>query len=395
VLLGIVVSWAAFFVMVVAVKSGSHGLDFLAFYQGAYADAHGVNPYHAEGAWFSNRLALFPSYRGPVATMVFLDPPTFSLLIRPLTALSEPNAYRIWVACLALALGGGISLCLYEWQAFQRWAATVLATISPLSLFALNLGQNVILVLFSLGIAQYLLASNLPFLAGLGLSLGWQKPHVGLPIAAILVLASMAEHRRPLLAGALTGVAVQVAVTSLVDHGAVRIIQWWTQMTNFGASLTGQLDIASIAGVYHTSAPPTLQHLLDLICLLAAALTIGYLVLATRCRGDGTRQRLLYGGIAAWLTFSPYEHTSDQVLLLVPLLVLIGENLAGLRTPLILLATLACILGPICVSFDFHVEGIQAFAPALVLLAYLLHQPLGVQHGLWSRHAVRRTVPGE
>src|SRR5271166_6317137 len=93
VLVACMLAWAAFYISGAAVRSGNHGLDFLAFYQGAYADAHGVNPYHAEGAWFSNQLARFPHYRGPVVTMVFLDPPTFSLMIRPLTALSEPTAY--------------------------------------------------------------------------------------------------------------------------------------------------------------------------------------------------------------------------------------------------------------------------------------------------------------
>ena len=36
-----------------------------------------------------------------------------------------------------------------------------------------------------------------------------------------------------------------------------------------------------------------------------------------------------------------------------------------------------------CVSFDFHTEGVQAIAPSLVLLAYLFNRPPNRRTGIF------------
>jgi hypothetical protein len=141
------------------------------------------------------------------------------------------------------------------------------------------------------------------------------------------------------------------------------------------------MDMASVSGWYYPYVSPAPQHILNLACMLAAALSIGYLAWGVKDTVDWSRKRLLYGGVAAWLTFSPYEHTSDLVLLLTPLFVLIAEDLAGLCRPLVGLAALAYVLAPIRVVFDFHTGGVQAIAPGLVLLAYVLCPPTLDRHG--------------
>jgi hypothetical protein len=372
VLLAIVLAWAAFFVTGAAVESGSHGIDFLAFYQGAYADTHGVSPYHPENTWFIDRLSLFPAYHGPAARMFYLDPPTLLVLIRPLTWLPEPDAYLIWAITLVIALAGGTYLSLNRWHTVHRLQAAVLATISPVGLFALNLGQTAILVCFGLNTACFLLARKRPFLAGVALSMGLLKPQLLVPLAAILILATVHKDRRPLSLGLISGVAAQVALTSLADNGFIRFAQWWEQIRYFSNALPGQLDMASVSGWYYPYVSPMPQHVLNLACILAAILITGYLAWSARATVDWRCERLLYGGVAAWLTFLPYEHTSDQVLLLAPLFVLIGEDLGGLRWPLAGLAALAFVLVPMRVVFDFHTGGVQAIAPGLVLLAYVL-----------------------
>src|SRR5262249_13287937 len=79
------------------VPDRGNGSDFQVFYAGAFAAAHGGDPFDWPGLWRTEQ-TLYNGGLGhgsPFAFAPYGDPPPFALLLHPLTLLAEPDAYRI------------------------------------------------------------------------------------------------------------------------------------------------------------------------------------------------------------------------------------------------------------------------------------------------------------
>lgn len=79
--------------------------------------------------------------------------------------------------------------------------------------------------------------------------------------------------------------------------------------------------------------------------------------------------------MAAWMALSPYVHTSDQIVLTLPLLHLIGQSGRGLQHTAVLLAAVTCVMAPMVVFRDYHTVGINALPPLSLLVVYLSEAP--------------------
>ena len=90
---------------------------------------------------------------------------------------------------------------------------------------------------------------------------------------------------------------------------------------------------------------------------------------------------LFAAGIAAYFSLTPYVHTEDQVVLILPLLLLVGAEGQGLLRTAVLLAAVAALVSPMVVFRDYHTDVINAFPPICLFLASLLETPEGVPAG--------------
>lgn len=375
-LIGLIAIW---FVVYLAtyVPAGGNGSDFQVFYAGASADARGIDPFSWNALWRVEQ-TLFYGGLGRVSSAHFApygDAPPFALLLRPLAALPFADAYRLWALLLFACSALGVYLYLERWPRRIRIAAGLIVAVSPAVLFNVRLGQNSAPLLLALGLAQCLLARRRPYLAGLALSLGFFKPHLMLPVALIACAAAPRGSRRPALLGLLAGLGAWLAIGIAFEGGFGVFGRWWSSVSGFAGSIRYQPDVASIPGLYYAQAPDGLIHMLNLVCLVLAATLILGLAFAARSGEERARARLFGGGIAVYFSLSPYVHTSDQALLALPLLALIGPQGRGLRDSAVWLAAIAATLAPIVVFRDYHTVGINALPPLCLALAYALGAP--------------------
>ena len=141
-------------------------------------------------------------------------------------------------------------------------------------LFDLRLGQDGSLVLLSLGLGLALRAAKKPWLAGAALALGLLKPHLMIPLVALVALTEAGADRKRLLGGfALSGAAL-IGLALIADGGIAAFSHWHSSLDGFAASIRHQPDIASIPGLYYQSAPETLIGPLNALCLGVAAALI-------------------------------------------------------------------------------------------------------------------------
>ena len=372
-IVALICGWALLYVLTYLPAAGN-GSDFQVFYAAAHAGARGIDPYNWPQFWGVER-DLYNS-SGSASGFQFApygNPPGLALLLRPLTALGEPAAYRIWVVLILLAGFAGTYLGLADWPRRPRVAAAALVAISPAMLFDLRLGQNGSFVLLSLGLGLALRAAKMPWLAGAALSIGLLKPHLMLPLIALIALAESGVDRRRLLGGFAVAAAALIGLALLADGGIEAFSRWRSSLGGFAASIRYQPDIASIPGLYYPSAPEALIGPLNVLCLCVAALLIA--ALAWHYRRSSRPERLIGAGIAVYFALSPYVHTGDQVLLALPILWLIGPQGLGLRDTAVLLACCAAILAPMVVIRDYHTVGINALPPLCLALAYLVGAP--------------------
>lgn len=375
-LIAAVLAYALYY-LVSYVPARGNGSDFQVFYAGAVADKQGINPFDWPAQWRVEQGV----YNGgighgkPFAFAPYADPPPFALVLRPLTALAEPDAYRLWAALLLLSGAIGAYLCLADWPDRPRLTAAALTAICPAALFDLRLGQNSTFLLLSLGAAIWCSARGRPLAAGLCLGTGLLKPHLILPLALVVILAAPRGTRARMAAGLVIAAAVGGLVGLVFDGGLAAYGHWLSSVRGFGDTIRHQPDLASIPGLYLGSAGSTISGILNAVCLLIAAALIA--LLAARAWGGevAARRDLLGAGIALALAFSPYVHTSDQLLLAPALLALIGPRGEGLRDQVVVLAAAAVVLAPMVVMRDYHTTGINALPAICVALAYGLRRP--------------------
>jgi hypothetical protein len=357
------------------VPASGNGSDFQVFYAVGYASVHHVDPFDWPALWRVEQIVYNGGvgHSGPVQFAPYADMPPWELVLRPLTVISESAAFRIWAAILIVLAGIGGFLALRGWPFQQRMAGSVLVALCPAALFDIRVGQDSLPQVLTLGLGMYLIHRRMPVAAGLAMAVGCYKPHLSIPVALIVTLWAGRSNARKVFAGLVAGWLAYIAIGIIFDGGATTYLHWLGSVHNFGASIRNQPDLASIPGLYLGRMGSTVSWILNVLCLLLAGLIILVLYAFSNEGTAADRQRLLGGGIATYLAFSPYVHTTDQTLLTIPLLLLIGFDGSGLRDTAVLLAAVTAMLAPLVVLTDYHTVGINALPPICVALAYFLH----------------------
>jgi hypothetical protein len=362
--------------LVTYVPDRGNGSDFQTLYAAFYADAHGINPFDWPALWRVEQMLYNGGvgHHGTFQFAPFNDLPPDALALRPLTFLAEPDAYRVWAVLLIAMAWCGVYLGLQGWSTRPRLVAASLCAVSPAALFNVRLGQDSTPLLLLLGASLWLRASGRSLLAGATLGLGLYKPHLGLPLAVIFFLTTPRSQWSRMAQGFALVALAGLAATTFFDGGLAAYSHWLDSAQAFSQAIGGQPDLASIPGLYEATVATTTRSVLNGLCLLIVALVVLRLALSTATADCDTAQRVLGIGIAVYLACAPYAHTTDQVLLLLPLCWLVRPDGVGLRDTAVLLAAVACALAPMVVLRNYHTTGINALPPVGVLLGYALQR---------------------
>jgi hypothetical protein len=295
-----------------------------------------------------------------------------------LTRLPQTPAYLIWTAAMIAALVAGIRL-LGDGQATRTTAWWLLATLSPASVICLFLGQQTPLLLLVLVAALRAARRQVAPLAGALLSVAWIKPHLLLPIVALLAVLLPADHRRRLLTG-FAGASLLLAALSLLLTGPRLTGAWLQTLVAYGQSLDHtQPDLSSLAGVYLSLVGRPWSLLLEGGSVLAWLLWMVCLVRRVRGKGlddyDGRLSRAIAIGLAAWLVLLPYVHPHDLVLLAVTLPVLLGPAAPGLADAATRVAVCMSLIAPEADLLGFRPNFVLSYSVLVPLLLLVALRP--------------------
>ena len=298
-----------------------HDSDFFTFWLAGYMNWTGQDPYssaqwlglhHALGAtWFPN--PVFP-YPLPLAT-----------LLAPIGLLRLDLAYVVWIALSAVLLVVSLFVILLR-RPEPRLKHYIFPILAGLLLFrpvwvTLQDGQLGALLLFALVISAALLEEQRWFLGGLLAALVILKPTLGAPILGLLGLWLLATRRWRALAGLGAGLLALLALGLARDPnwvGEFLTVGQWKLSTGFGFSPS----LWGMAGAMCGHAPACTTGLgAALAGLLALAAAAGVMVFAKRLSG----LPLVALSIAVALLVTPYIWAYDQILLLLPITLLLGE----------------------------------------------------------------------
>jgi hypothetical protein len=175
-------------------------------------------------------LNAFPAFdpRQPFLILPYTYPPTYLLLLWPLSLLTFPHAYAAWVL-LTFAL---YAAALLPWIGRRAWpGALLLLIVAPASVDCVVFGQNGFLTaaMITLGLR---LARPRPLLAGLLLGLLAFKPQLGILLPVALASAGL---WRTFAAAALT--AGLMVGASIVLLGAPLWHDWFAMAAGFSQDL--------------------------------------------------------------------------------------------------------------------------------------------------------------
>jgi hypothetical protein len=360
------------------IVSPSHGQDFRDFFAAATLVAHGQDPYDAAALTAEqNRLYNQPDHLRPgdpayYDALPYPQGPWVALALTPLTSLPWQSAYVIasLLALLAMGAAAFAILRLAGWRGRAVRLAVAAILCSPIAFINLFQGQPVPFLLAGLAAAWWLTRTGHAFLAGGVMAVAWIKPHIGLPLLAVLLLLDLSPARR-LLLGFGAGSVAAFALAAIVLHGA--LVEWPGVVLGQWSGALQQADMASVNAFYFPVVHGAARQAALGLVLLAAA---GYLAWAfTRCRVP--RGRALTVLLLAVLA-APYAHSYDSLLLLPVMVVLLGPTLRGFGDAAVELALWAFVTLPLLYFASFHLGALNGFTAVPVAL-------LGLA---WHRHVI-------
>ncbi len=336
----------------VLADGGLAGIDFVPLYvAGGLARAGEA----AQAYDWGVLLDLQRAAGGP-GTGGWLNPPTFFLVMAPLSALPYAVAFATWIAGTAAVYALGL------WRAFGHPAAVPLGFAAPATLFCVWLGQSGLLAAGLLGLCLALIDRR-PVLAGILLGLLTYKPHLGLLFPLLLAAGG---HWRSFLAAAATTLAM--AALSLLLFGAEAWLAFLFSIGTTGDIYFGGAEPAcSVHGaVLHGTGSQALAVALHAAAALAAAAAA--LSLWRRGAGGPAEARAA-AAIAAGLLVTPYAFVADAALLAMAAAFLARAGLRDGFLPGEPLGLLAASALPLLFALAKAPVAVPAAAALLLLLA--------------------------
>jgi hypothetical protein len=311
--------------------------DFVTFYAGAKL-AGTPDLYSREANLKLNR-----SVVGDDMGMMYIRPPFYAAILKPLAALPYLTAYAVFT-CLSLAC--------YLWFVSQFTkecpALPFLAAISVPFLATLLAGEDASFMMAILGGSILLTRKNKDFAAGLLLSLCAYKFHIFLFIPVMLLL----KRRWRTLGGGLCGTAALTAL-GMVVNGPGSLGQWIKVLRNpwINPDARGMPNLHGLVAILN--ADMRLEAtLVALVCLLFLWMTLGT-----------DNYEILFAASLVCSLLVSYHSMIDDDLMLFPVLILVlsSTDWAPLR------ASLALILTPIPYFLELAGPPYSAFMPVALV----------------------------
>jgi hypothetical protein len=356
---GLAIAFTVVFLVVmplVRTMAGEH--DFVVYWATGQLLAHHANPWDAQLIGHVEHAAGLT-----VQGSFFMRNPPWALpLALPLGFLSVRAAAVPWSL---LMLGLLIASVRTLFQILGRPASPLhlLGYAFPPALFCVMMGQTSLFLL--LGLVLFLrLYRTRPFLAGAALWFCSLKPHLFLPLAAVLLVWMVVSRSYRILLGAVTAVAASCIVTWFIDPSA------WPQYLHWAAN-SGIVHepIPCLSVVLHNLLDPAAEWLVFLPAIVASVWALIYF-----WRHRHVWDWLEHGNLLMLVSLlvAPYCWIHDQVLAL-PALVY-----AAWRTPS---RALLVVLAAVYVLLE-----IQSFDPTgLISPLYLWPAPVWLAWYLAAR----------
>ncbi len=373
------------------------GLDFAAFYAAGVALRQGHDPYNwAQLRTIEHHLRSISDPHRAMSFDSYANPPFFTALMAPVTALPVDVAYVSWVVVSILALLAGLAVTAHTYG-MERWRVLLLFVLTPVCAICLFLGQQTPLLLLGLVLALYALRRGWYVAAGIALSLGWIKPHLMLPLALVAMAMVRWPAARRVLAGFL-GATVALVLLSLLASGGEGLASWGDDLLHYGRTMDSlQPNISSLAGLYLSVIGRSWSGWLAGGCLgvwmLFAALAIWRARRACLEPGDDTWLHAFATVLVAWLLFIPYTHPPDLVLVVPALPLLLGRRLEGFSDPLARLALGAILAAPEADLLGFRLNYVLSYSVLIPLTMLLALRPWALMSRPLARE--RRMALGE
>lgn len=280
--------------------------------------------------------------------------------------------YAVYAAAVvALAVAGTwLILSALDWTRHRVVAAAVVVA-SPCVFLAVRNGQQSTLVLCALGAALLAWRRGHPGLAGALLAVSWVKPHLLVPFAltAPLLLPSSRSAAR-WYAGFVIATGLGTVLT-LVTTGAGSIVAWLHTLfgyTGYADAIQGYMP--SLSGMVLLWLPHPWNRLVAAALVVLGLLVMAAVIVHTHRRAVGP-----WAGIgvliATWLLFTPFAHTNDDVLLVLPLAVACGPNAARATRPLPFACLWACFSLSLALLLPRPLDLLGLVPPVLVFVAAL------------------------
>jgi hypothetical protein len=340
--------------------------DFVTFYAGA--KLAGTPDLYSRSA----NLALNEALAGsPVQMMMYIRPPFYAALLKPLSLFPYLTAYAIFSAA-------SLGCVLWFVSRFSKECPSLpfLASISIPLLATLCAGQDSPLLLVVLGGSILLMRRNLDFAAGLLLSLCAIKFHLFLLLPLVFVL----KKRWGVLRGGSVGVATLLALGALVN-GPRSYIDWVNVLRDpwINPHTAGMPNLHGLVAV--------MQGSMWLEASLAGVVVLAFFWVTQRTADD---ELLLAAALVCGLLLSFHSTLADEVLLL-PILILVlkSSTFAPLRV------LMALILTPVPYFMVLAGEPYSAVLPVglLLILAGLLYSTRATESAAASPEKLVGALP--
>lgn len=309
--------------------------DFTSFWIAGHSLLEHRNPYDVAHAQQIERFMGFTQSK----PFVMRNPPWALWITLPLGLFDYSSAWFLWTFCLVafVAVATNLLWTVYGGSNNRRWIAAVLGFVFAPTLACISVGQTAPIVL--LGLALFLfLQSTHEFWAGFALLAAAFKPHLAFLYWLTLVLWSVQHKKWKLVAGAISSIALAMAIALLFDRDAVR--EYRTMLLE--QSLQTQF-IPTLGGILReVFGSPWLQILPATIGIAA---TPAYYFIK---RHSWCWKRQLPVLLLASMLLSPYAWLVDEVMVLLALVaaaaMLSANRFTAMLTVVFLLLNAAIIV---------------------------------------------------
>jgi hypothetical protein len=355
-----------------------NGGAFMVFYHAATSIVHGHSPYAMAS--------------GQLLNTVFPYAPWVAWLIVPLTTMSLPMAYVVW---LAVSVIGAISAAGWwgrqlEWK---PWWLPILGLMGWDVLWrCLLTGQmdGILLVIetMCLGLA---LRGKMGWAGALAVMTALYKPQVFWLFPVLLLWFAFQERKsRLFIAGAAFGLLALLLPPEIIHPGITT--DWLRTLPNFSSSLAGiQPDLAGLPGLLRLAPStwglrPSLNNPATISIVLIGLGLIGTASWSWRNHPEfapDRSRRLLWQTMlpmGIWFLVSPYTHTNDALTLL-PLALLVIAELwrSGHKQQSVALLAVLSVVPEVMVLFNpsyvlGYLSTTSIAIAALVIVAWM-HRP--------------------